>query len=122
MPKVKLLFFKNFQHSVKIPFVAYADFECLTKPISSCEPSSVNSFPVKYQKHEPYSFCICICYMNGIYKYPIVYRRSDAAKVVKEVVTKEAKEIEYLYSNKKPRIPLTKEQQDADASSTHLQR
>ncbi|GFX97570.1 uncharacterized protein TNCV_2841301 [Trichonephila clavipes] len=36
-----------------------------------------------------------------------------------EVVTKEAKEIEYLYSNKKPMIPLTKEQQDADASSTH---
>ncbi|GFS76715.1 uncharacterized protein NPIL_654761 [Nephila pilipes] len=118
MPKEKFLFFKNFQHSVQIPFVAYADFECITKPISSCEPSSVNSFTMKYQKHEPYSFCFYICYMNGMYKYPIVYRGSDAAKVFMEVATKEAEEIEYLYSNKKPMIPLTKEQQDANASST----
>ncbi|GFT09155.1 hypothetical protein TNCV_4105901 [Trichonephila clavipes] len=51
-----------------------------------------------------------------------IRRGSDAAKVFMEVVTKEAKEIEYLYSNKKPMIPLTKEQQDADASSTHLRR
>ncbi|GFY53002.1 uncharacterized protein TNIN_453571 [Trichonephila inaurata madagascariensis] len=44
MPKEKWLYFKNFQHTLKIPFVAYADFECFTKPISSCEPSSENSF------------------------------------------------------------------------------
>ncbi|GFX95356.1 uncharacterized protein TNCV_849461 [Trichonephila clavipes] len=59
--------------------------------------------------------------MNGTYKYPIVHRGSDAAKVFMKVVTKEAKEIDYLYSNKKPMIPLTKEQQDVDASS-HLRR
>ncbi|GFS87664.1 uncharacterized protein NPIL_210011, partial [Nephila pilipes] len=119
MAKEKWLFFKNFQHSLKIPFVAYADFECLTKPILSCEPSSANSLTVKYQKHIPYSFSIYICYMNGTYKYPIVYRGMDAAKVFMEVATKEAREIEYLYSNKKPMIPFTKEQQGAYASSTH---
>ncbi|GFY42948.1 uncharacterized protein TNIN_142361 [Trichonephila inaurata madagascariensis] len=92
MPKEKWLYFKNFQHTLKIPFVAYADFECFTKPISSCEPSSENSFTVK-----------------GM----------NAAKVFMEVAIKKAKEIEYLYSNKKSMIPLTKEQQDVYDSSSH---
>ncbi|GFT18885.1 uncharacterized protein NPIL_471191 [Nephila pilipes] len=106
-------------HSLKIQFVAYADFECLTKPNLSCEPSSANSFTMKYQKHESHSFSVYICYMTGMYKYPIVCRGRDAAKVFMGVATKEAREIEYLYSNKKPMIPLTKEQQGVYASSTH---
>ncbi|GFW21809.1 uncharacterized protein TNCV_1235341 [Trichonephila clavipes] len=43
----------------------------------------------------------------------------NAAKVFMEVAIKEAKEIEYLYSNKKSMIPLTKEQQDVYDSSSH---
>ncbi|GFW83889.1 hypothetical protein TNCV_856721 [Trichonephila clavipes] len=54
-----------------------------------------------------------------MYKYPIVYRGMNAAKVFMEVAIKEAKEIEYLYSNKKSMIPLTKEQQDVYDSSSH---
>ncbi|GFY07383.1 hypothetical protein TNCV_5085681 [Trichonephila clavipes] len=54
-----------------------------------------------------------------MYKYPIVYRGMNAAKVFMEVAIKEAKEIEYLYSNKKSMIPLTKEQQDVSDSSSH---
>ncbi|GFT79782.1 uncharacterized protein NPIL_673121 [Nephila pilipes] len=54
-----------------------------------------------------------------MYKYPIVYRGMDAAKVFMEVTIREAKEIEYLYSNKESMIPLTKEQQDVYDSSRH---
>ncbi|GFV23959.1 c2H2-type domain-containing protein [Trichonephila clavipes] len=54
-----------------------------------------------------------------MYKYPIVYRGINAAKVFMEVAIKKAEEIEYLYSNKKSMIPLTKEQQDVYDSSSH---
>ncbi|GFU90535.1 hypothetical protein TNCV_2574681 [Trichonephila clavipes] len=54
-----------------------------------------------------------------MHKYPIVYRGMNAAKIFMEVAIKEAEEIEYLYSNKKSMIPLTKEQQDVYDSSSH---
>ena len=44
----------NFQNRYKklpIPFVAYADFECFTKPINSCQPNPNNSFTQKSIKN-----------------------------------------------------------------------
>ena len=37
--KGSILEFKNFKHSMHVPLVVYADFECLTKPIESCKPN-----------------------------------------------------------------------------------
>jgi len=34
--KDSILEFKNFEHSMHVPIVVYADFECQTKPIESC--------------------------------------------------------------------------------------
>ena len=31
--KKSTIFFKNYQNKIKLPFVIYADFECLTKPL-----------------------------------------------------------------------------------------
>ena len=33
-----MLKFKNYNHSMRVPFVVYADFECFTENISSCQP------------------------------------------------------------------------------------
>ena len=41
--------FKHHNHSIKVPFVIYADFEAFTEEISTCEPSEKKSFPKKYQ-------------------------------------------------------------------------
>lgn len=30
---------KNFKHSMRAPIVVYADFECFTKPIQTCQPN-----------------------------------------------------------------------------------
>ena len=51
---------KNFKHSMHVPIVVYADFECLTKPIESCKPNSEHSYTEQYQKHEPSGFCFNI--------------------------------------------------------------
>ena len=55
-PTGSFLEFKNFVHSEKAPFVIYADFESLIKPLDVCDPDPEKSYTKKYQKHEPVSF------------------------------------------------------------------
>ena len=57
------LFFNNHYRKLPIPFVVYADFKCLTKPIDNCEPDSNYSFAMEYHKREPSGFCL---YLKGL--------------------------------------------------------
>lgn len=47
------LSFKNYNNSLRVPFVIYADFECMTENISSCQPAENKSYTQQYQLHEP---------------------------------------------------------------------
>ena len=61
--------FKNFLHSERAPFVIYADFESLLKPLEGCDPDPNKSYTKKYQKHEPVSFDYYIKSFNeSVYK------------------------------------------------------
>ena len=61
--------FKNFLHSEKAPFVIYADFESLIKPMDNCNPDPNKSYTKKYQKHEPTSFSYyIISSIDRVYK------------------------------------------------------
>ena len=53
--KAKLRF-EKFRYSEKAPFVIYADFESLIKPMDVSEPDTNKSYTMKYQKHEVISF------------------------------------------------------------------
>ena len=63
-PTGSFLEFKNFVHSEKTPFVIYADFESLIKPLDVCDPDPEKSYTKKYQKHEPVSFVYYIKSFN----------------------------------------------------------
>ena len=52
-PQNTYLRFKNFRYSERAPFVIYADFESLIKPMDNCDPDPNKSYTKKYQKHEP---------------------------------------------------------------------
>ena len=61
--------FKNFLHSERAPFVVYADFESMLKPLETCKPDPNKSYTMKYQKHEPVSFVYYIKSFNeSVYK------------------------------------------------------
>ena len=61
--------FKNFLHSEKAPFVVYADFESLIKPMDNCSPDPNKSYTKKYQKHKPISFSYYISSsIDGVFK------------------------------------------------------
>lgn len=110
MPEDKWLYFKNMKHTMRVPFVMYCDFECLTTPISSCQPNSQTSFTMAYQNHEPISFCYYIASSTGFYKPPYVYRGPNAAQVFVERLKVEAKEIQEIYKKPVPMLKLTKEE------------
>lgn len=64
-PYINILEFENYNHSLRIPFVFYFDFECTIQPIYTCKPSDTKSFNNCFQNHIPNNFCYYIKYSNG---------------------------------------------------------
>ncbi|XP_065640589.1 uncharacterized protein LOC136073148 [Hydra vulgaris] len=68
--------FNHFKKTMRVPFVVYADFESIIKPINTCEPNSDSSYTKQYQKHTPSSFCYYIkCFDES------VYQKEDVKKI-----------------------------------------
>lgn len=110
------LSFSNWTHSLKVPFVVYADFESLLRKVNTCQPperdldGNEKPYTNQYQKHEPTSFCYYIKYQNEDYKPPVEYFGDDAAKVFYESLRKEAFKISRTYEDPVPMIPLKPEE------------
>ena len=51
--KNSILKFKHHFKKLPLPFIIYADFECFTIPVNSCQPNPEKSYTKTYQKHEP---------------------------------------------------------------------
>ena len=54
------LCFKNYNHSMRVPFVIYADFECFTHKLASCQPNDEESYTEKFQMHKPSGYCYMV--------------------------------------------------------------
>ena len=87
--------FKNFEKGQRVPFMVYADFESLLKPISRCEPNPEVSSTTKYQKHEPISFSYYIkCFEDNVCDLePRTYTGEDA---IEKFITWLEKDIKYI--------------------------
>ena len=118
MPTKKtILNFQNHYKKLPIPFVVYADFECFTKPINSCQPNPNSSFTHEYQKHEPSGYCLYLKGLDGIkdnYK-PIVYTKKSEEDNISEKFIKHLKILTHslyrkYYLNQKP-LKLTPEEE-----------
>ena len=117
MPKPKsYLHFKNYYKKIPIPFVVYADFECFTKTINSCNPNPKESYNYNYQKHEPSGFCFYVkSIVPGIHIKPIIYTKNsedeNIAKIFVEKIVEVTKSIyNDFYCRPKP-IRLNSEEQ-----------
>ena len=61
------IYFKNHYKKQRVPFVVYADFECFTEKIDTCQPDDGKSFTNQYQKHSPSGFSYLIkCFDDDI--------------------------------------------------------
>ena len=75
--KNSILSFQNHFKKLPIPFVVYADFECFTMPVNSCQPNPNKSFTQGYHKHEPSGYCLYLKGLDGLdtnFK-PLVYTK-----------------------------------------------
>ena len=57
--------FTNYYKQMKVPYVVYADFECVLRNIDTCEPDNEQSFTVKTEKHEPCGFSYLVVYIQS---------------------------------------------------------
>ena len=99
-PKNSNLGFKNYFKKLPIPFVVYADFECFTKSIETCNPNPTDSYTIDYQKHEPSGFCFYIKgIVSNIFK-PITFtKQRESDKIAEIFVSKLAKVTQKLYDD-----------------------
>ena len=61
------IYFKHHYKKQRVPFVVYADFECFTEKIDTCQPKDTKSFTNRYQKHKPSGFSYLIkCFDDNL--------------------------------------------------------
>ena len=115
--KNTILNFQNHFKKLPIPFVIYADFECFTIPMNSCQSNPDKSFTESYQKHEPSGYCLLLKGLDGMkdkYK-PIVYTKKTEDEDISEKFIKHVRLLTHMiyrryYTNPK-RLKLTPQEQ-----------
>ena len=117
------LSFKNYNRSMRVPFIVYADFESFIKPIDTCEPNPKNSYTKQYQKHTPSSFGYYIkCFDDEIYSpNPVTYTAStdneDVAQIFVNMLEEDVKSIYKRFSMPKEIIFGVKEREEFDEAT-----
>lgn len=107
-----VLKFQNYHRQLPIPFVIYADFETLLKPIDTVTPSPDKPFTVKTCEHVPYSFAYYIkcLHDDSLSKFEL-YRGPDAPRIFLERLERD---VHNLYHNHlkivKPMLELDRDQ------------
>ena len=75
----KYIYFKNFYKKQRVPFVVYADFECFTEKIDTCQPKDTKSFTNRYQKHRPSGYSYLIkCFDDNILSPKLVHYTAES--------------------------------------------
>ena len=93
-PSKSTLGFRSFQKQLPLPFVIYADLECITKKIQKCEPSEdkdSSSYTEAYQNHEDCGFAykVVCCYDDKYTNEVMSYRGKDAVYKLLELLLME---------------------------------
>ena len=114
-PGSNFLHFKNYYKQLPVPFVVYADFECITSEVSSCCPNPESSYNYTYQKHEPSGFCFYAKGIAGKRIKPVMFTKSsddeDVAKIFVEKLTELTKGIYHDFYRKSKPLVMTADTQ-----------
>ena len=87
----EILQFNQYQKSYKVPFIIYADLECIIEKIDECKNNPENSPATKVSEHIPSGFSIPIIFScRSIENKHDVYRGKDCLKKFCEFLTEHA--------------------------------
>ena len=99
----EVLSFKEQAKTARIPFCIYADFECLTTKIDSCDQDPNVSSTNDYQQMEPYSYGYQRVSVDSRFdKPPVIYRGPDVIENFITALLEEEKEIKSILANIEP--------------------
>ncbi len=81
---------------MRVPFAAYADFECFTEKLNNVRPSEDSQYTLKYQKHEPSGFCFLI--VSPYFEFePVIYTKKsedeDIGRIFFETLESEIRKV-----------------------------
>ena len=104
------LTFDKFSNKLKVPYVIYADFECLNRPTEDSLPTST-TYTHEYAEHKPSGFSLCVVdssKKNLICKE--VYRGESCVEVFFERIIEHSKRLLKCLREIVPLFPLTSKQ------------
>lgn len=79
--KNDILKFQDYEKTLKVPFVIYADFETINRKLHTCAPNPKHSATTPTTKLEVCSFGYKVVCEDGQYTKPtVIYRGEDAGK------------------------------------------
>ena len=105
------------EKTLKLPFIIYADLECLLEKISTCYNDSNISLTTKINRHTPSGYSIYTsCTFNKSYNKLSNYRGQDCMKMFCKDLKYHAKRI--INHKKKSIIPVTKDEEDSYSKDT----
>lgn len=99
------LSFRNHHKKMDMPFVIYADFESIIKPLHTVQPNPKKCYTEKKQKHIPVSFCYFVkCSFDDrhskLVEYTATSEDEDVAQIFVDMLEEEVKAI---YKNHPPK-------------------
>ena len=102
--------FYDGQNQFKVPFIMYADFELILKPIQGPNPVSMGPYTSEVTKHSPSGWCVYRKFAYGEVKDPFkLYRGKDCLEKFCDYIRKEANRLYHMFPEK-PMDPLTLKQ------------
>ena len=116
--------FNHFHKKMRVPFVVYADFECFTEKIDTCQPDDGKSFTNQYQKHSPSGFSYLIkCFDDDILAPHLRHYTAESPddnipQLFIESLEKDIKEI-YNKFKKPKKMVMTREDRMTYKKETH---
>ncbi|XP_022784275.1 uncharacterized protein LOC111324871 [Stylophora pistillata] len=104
-PSESFLFFKNHHKKMDMPFVIYADFESINKPLHSVQPNPKECYTEKKRQHIPVSFCYYIkCSFDDKHSKKVEYTaKSEDEDVAQIFVNMLEEEVKAIYKNHPPK-------------------
>ena len=114
--------FYDGQNQFKVPFMMYADFEAILKPIQGPSPDPEEPYTKEVNQHMPSGFCVYSKFAYGEVESPLrLYRGEDCVEKFCGHIREEAKRL-YKTFPEKPMYPLTPKQWKSykKASKCHI--
>ena len=108
----KILKYNPGEKSLKVPFIIYADLECLLQKIDTCQNNPEKSYTEKKAKHKPsgYSLVTCCSFDKSKTEWNY-YRGKDCMEMFCKDLRDQAMKI--INYEKKEIIPLTNEEKES---------